>query len=379
MRRIWKLRWRWVALTAVILLTGVGIDGCRATGARAKGARLERMQHSPAWKDGHFVNPQPIQNHMVRAMKEMFQASPYASPKPGEIVPRVPSFDAPGELFVTWFGHSSALIEMEGQRLLLDPIWGERASPVSWAGPKRWFSAPIAIDGLGRIDWVLISHDHYDHLDMATVDALRGTSARFVVPLGLGAHLESWGIPAGRIVELDWWESVRSEAMTITLTPSRHASGRIGLDKDATLWGGFAMKGARRSVYYSGDTGLFPAMRDIGEKLGPFDVTLIEVGQYNAAWSDWHIGPEQALLAHRMVRGGVMLPVHWGLFQLSLHGWTEPVERTVAAAKTMGVPLLTPRPGERISPLNQAISERWWPEVPWQTAAEAPIVSSQLE
>jgi L-ascorbate metabolism protein UlaG (beta-lactamase superfamily) len=225
----------------------------------------------------------------------------------------------------------------------------------------------------------VISHDHYDHLDRATVVALDARGTTFVVPLGVAAHLEYWGIPAAHIVELDWWQRTRIGALEIVSTPARHASGRHVLDRDATLWSGYALLGARHRVYYSGDTGLFPGLRDIGARLGPFDLTMIEVGQYNRGWPDWHIGPEQAVRAHQWVRGKAMLPVHWGLLALAFHGWTEPVERVVAAANAAGVSLLTPRPGQSVEPAAPPPTERWWPSVSWHRAAEDPIVSSQVD
>jgi L-ascorbate metabolism protein UlaG (beta-lactamase superfamily) len=166
--------------------------------------------------------------------------------------------------------------------------------------------------------------------------------------------------------------------LEIISTPARHASGRTGLDKDATLWTSYALVGPRNRAYYSGDTGLFPAMKDIGERLGPFDVTMIEVGQYHSAWPDWHIGPEQAVAAHRMLRGRTLLPVHWGLFSLAAHGWTEPIERVLAAAAQMGETVTVPRPGQSIEPSAPPALDRWWPTLPWNTAAQDPIISSQL-
>jgi L-ascorbate metabolism protein UlaG (beta-lactamase superfamily) len=231
----------------------------------------------------------------------------------------------------------------------------------------------------------VISHDHYDHLDRPTVVALaalmraQGWGTRFIVPLGVGAHLEYWGIPAARIVELDWWERAEvGGGLTVTCTPARHASGRMLIDKDATLWAGYALVGPGHRAFFSGDTGLFPAMRDIGARLGPFDVTMIESGQYNRAWPDWHIGPEQAVTAHGMLRGQVMIPVHWGLLTLAYHAWTEPVERVLAAAARTGARVETPRPGLSVEPGVPPPPERWWPQVPWQTAAEAPIVSTRM-
>jgi L-ascorbate metabolism protein UlaG (beta-lactamase superfamily) len=282
-------------------------------------------------------------------------------------------------LRVTWFGHSSLLVEIDGRRVLVDPVWGPRASPLTWAGPGRWYEPPIALGELPVPDAVVISHDHYDHLDHSTIDAIRGWDTTFIAPLGVGAHLEYWGVPASRIRELDWWDRTRVQSLEIVCTPARHASGRTLIDQDATLWAGYALLGTTHRVYYSGDTGLFPAMRDIGDRLGPFDVTLIESGAYGSAWPDWHLGPEQAVAAHGMVHGRVMIPVHWGLFNLAYHGWTEPVERVLAAAELADATIVIPKPGESVEPTRSPPVVRWWPTLPWQTAAEAPIVATMME
>lgn len=373
---------RWMGALVALALAVTLAQACAALGHRAEGARRERMEHSSQWQDGHFENPQPLYNDIWGSITGMFDSSPDTSPS--QPIPTVPGDHRRWEtapatgLRVTWLGHSSSLIELDGFRVLTDPVWSERASPLTWIGPRRWYAPPVALEELPRMDAVVISHDHYDHLDYRTLVAMKDWDTTFVVPLGVGAHLESWGIPVARIVELDWWERTRVGGLEIVLTPARHASGRTGLDKDATLWAGFALLGPRHRAYYSGDTGLFPAMKDIGERLGPFDVTLIEVGQYNRAWPDWHIGPEQAVLAHQWVRGRVLLPVHWGLFTLALHGWTEPIERVLAEAGRTGQPVLVPKPGQSVEPEAPPALERWWPQVPWKTGTQDPIVSTKL-
>jgi L-ascorbate metabolism protein UlaG (beta-lactamase superfamily) len=373
---------RWTGLLVAIALVAIAADAWTALGRRADGERRVRMERSPQWQDGHFENPQPLFNDWWGSLRAMFGASPYVGP--AEPLPTVPGdgrrFETPPStgLRVTWLGHSSVLIEIDGHRVLTDPVWSERASPLSWVGPKRWYAPPIPLAELPPIDAVVISHDHYDHLDYPTVLAMKDWDTTFVVPLGVGAHLASWGVPEARIVELDWWERTRVRGLEIVGTPSRHASGRTGIDKDATLWAGFALLGPQHRAYYSGDTGLFPAMKDIGARPGPFDVTMIEVGQYHSAWPDWHIGPEQAVLAHRMVQGRVLLPVHWGLFTLAAHGWTEPIERVLAAAEKAGDTVVVPKPGQGIEPLAPPMRERWWPNLPWETAAQHPIVSTQV-
>ncbi|WP_301340360.1 MBL fold metallo-hydrolase [Corallococcus exercitus] len=371
----------WALLLLAVFLGIVVIDGWRAFGKAPEGARLERMERSPQWQDGGFVNPQPILNNWERTLSDLFHTSAESTPRMPVVVDRIDPkrFATPPEdgLRVTWLGHSSTLVEVDGHRVLTDPVWGERTSPLEWIGPKRWFPAPIALDALPPIDAVVISHDHYDHLDFATITAMKDWNTTFVVPLGVGAHLEYWGVPASRIVELDWWERTKVKGLDIVATPARHASGRF-LQQDKTLWAGWALVGPRHRVYYSGDTGLFPAMEEIGAKLGPFDLTMIETGQYGAGWPDWHLGPEQAVLAHRLVKGRLMLPVHWGLVTLAYHGWTEPIERSLVAAKHDGVGITAPRPGQDFLALAPPPVERWWPDRPWKTAEEAPIVASQI-
>jgi len=379
---VWRAARLFLGLLVVAVLV-VLAQGWTAFGKAATGARLLRMQGSPNYRDGAFVNPQPLFNDYWGMLRGMWHASDHVNPteQPDVATLSPQAFATPpaSGLRVTWFGHSAMLIEIDGKRLLIDPMWGERASPLSWLGPKRWYPPPLALEDLPKLDAVLISHDHYDHLDYPSILRLNALGVKFVVPLGVGAHLEYWGVPPKRIIELDWWERTELPGLSIVCTPARHASGRFLFDKDAKLWGGFALLGKRHRAYYSGDTGLFPAMRQIGEKLGPFDVTMIETGQYHRAWPDWHIGPEQAVRAHQLVRGTVMLPVHWALLGLALHGWTEPVERTLAAAHDAQAYLVTPRPGQPFEPEVQFPAVRWWPTLPWETAAQHPIVSTNAE
>lgn len=358
------------------------IDTWSALGKRPGGERLQKIQNSPQYAGNKFVNPLPPgRPEFLRVMRRwFFEETPDkepAAPVPlNEIAPAF--FDAhPSDLRITWFGHSSFLVELDEQRVLVDPVWGDHASPGRIFGVKRFHAPPISLDDLPAIDAVVLSHDHYDHLNEPTIKRLKDIVPLFVVPLGLGAHLEYWGVPPDNIKELDWWEEVGVGDVRLVSTPARHFSGRSLTDRDATLWSGWAFIGGERSAYYSGDTGMFPGFQEIGERLGPFDITLMETGAYNSDWVDLHMGPEQAVAAHQMVRGNLFVPVHWGTFALAFHSWTEPVERALAAAQQVGVQVATPRPGQSIVPAAVP-QDRWWPAVPWETAQETPIISSRL-
>jgi L-ascorbate metabolism protein UlaG (beta-lactamase superfamily) len=367
-----------LALFAAFVL----ISGWSSFGATPADRRQARIALSPQWHDGRFGNPRPTWIDVGGALWRTAFGPSAPAQQPDGAIPFVKVDGAalarpPATgLRVTWFGHSSALVEIDGTRVLVDPTWSERASPVGWAGPRRWFAPPIGPNALPAIDAVVISHDHYDHLDRATIVALKGTKAIFVVPLGIGAHLEYWGIPASRIVELDWWEGTKLGVVEIVATPARHASGRMSTSSNRTLWAGYAMVGPKHRVWYSGDTGFQPEFARIGERLGPFDVTLIDTGQYDPAWPDNHLGPEMAVEVHRLVRGKLMLPVHWSLFGLAPHGWTEPVERVLAAARCADIKIILPRPGESVEPTMARLPTRWWPNLPWRSAAQTPVLST---
>lgn len=381
--RWWAKRVALGFLVALLLFVAVvAVAAWAPSGQAPRGARLDRVKASPEYRVDRFVNALPRHEpEFWPTLSRWLTGAPNTTPKtPPPIVK--PTFGEPPKtgLRVTWLGHSTVVVELDGEVLLLDPVWSERCSPLSFIGPTRFHPPPLALEDLPKVAAVLISHDHYDHLDHATILRLNELDTRFVVPLGVGSHLEYWGVDPARIVELDWWQSTTVAGLELTATPARHFSGRslVMADRDKTLWAGWAMKGPQHRAFYSGDTAMFPQFSEIGERLGPFDATLIEVGAYNQLWADVHLGPEQALRAHQMVQGKLMVPVHWGTFDLALHAWTEPMERLLAGAPELGVRLVTPRPGESIEPELAPEPTRWWPELPWQTVKESPIVSSGL-
>ena len=348
-------------------------------------SRRQRVERSPQWHDGRFRNRLPRHDGAIwRATGEFFfGGSKHRRPAaPISVEPRtVADYATPpaSGLRVTWLGHSTTLVEIDDVRLLIDPVWAERASFVSFAGPKRFYPSPLPLAELPGVNAVVLSHDHFDHLDEAFVRGFAGRGVRWVAPLGVGDWLRRWGVPASDVTELDWWESTDVAGITLTATPARHFSGRGLGGRDRTLWCGWAITGRMKRVYYAGDTAMQNEFAEIGERLGPFDLTMIEVGAYDALWPDVHLGPEQAVTAHRLVRGDVMLPLHWGLFDLALHGWTEPIERVLAAAAREGVRVATPRPGGMAEPAALRPVERWWPALLWRPADEAPIRSTGLE
>ena len=281
----------------------------------------------------------------------------------GPFLPDPAALAAPSEtVALTWLGHSTVLLELNGRRFLTDPVWAERASPSPYAGPKRFFPPPLALHQLPHLDGILISHDHYDHLDAHAIRHLAGLNVPFFCPLGVGGILRAWAGPRARVTELDWWQEQEvAPGFRLACTPARHFSGRSLLDRDRTLWCSWALLGPRQRVFFGGDSGPFDAgFTAIGQAYGPFEATLLEIGAYDDEWADIHMGPEAALAAHAQLRGRQLLPLHWGTFNLAYHAWTEPVERLLTGAAAAGVPLLLPRPGQRVPADGNALNSGWW-------------------
>jgi len=339
-KKKWKKRLLTVSLVVVgaLLFTAAGLflAAGKQLGGSASGERLERMKASPNFKNGKAQNPVPTDNDWGPAnMWETFKD--YRSghktepdePPPITQLTRESFAERPASgLRVTWLGHSSVLVEIDGKVILFDPVFAERASMFSFTGPKRFHPTPVSIDELPFLDAVVISHDHYDHLDYEAVVPLAPKTAAFYVPLGIGAHLDQWEIAAEKIVELDC--------------------------------------GPDHRVFFSGDTGQMDLFGKVGELYGPFDVTFIKVGAYGRTWPDIHIGPDEAIVVNEMVRGRLMMPIHWGTFNLSYHGWTEPAERLIVAAERTGTRIVIPRVGQMFEPASPPAVEQWWPNVPWR-------------
>ncbi|MEU6687532.1 MBL fold metallo-hydrolase [Streptomyces sp. NPDC046832] len=347
-----------------------------AFGADPSGERMARIRRSPHFKDGVFQNPggpartRPSGSTLDFA-KVFFDKDTRPRRAPAGTVPvhstTLADIARPPVtgLRLTWMGHSSVLAEIDGRRVLFDPVWGERCSPFSFAGPKRLHPVPLPLAALGPVDVVVISHDHYDHLDMPTIKALAGTDTLFAVPLGVGAHLEHWGVSAGRLRELDWHESTGIGGLTLTATPARHFCGRGLRNTQHTLWASWVVTGEEHRIYHSGDTGYFDGFKEIGAEHGPFDATMIQIGAYSDFWPDIHMTPEEGMRAHLDLQGGPqhgpMLPIHWATFNLATHPWADPGEGTLAAARARGAGVALPRPGEPFEPTAETVpSEPWW-------------------
>ncbi len=262
---------------------------------------------------------------------------------------------------VTWFGHSNMLIQMHGMNILIDPVFSERTSPVSFVGPKRFSELPLEIDDLPDIDIVVISHDHYDHLDMDSIKALNAKSERFIVPLGVENHLERWGVSSDKITNTAWWEETEINGLTIACTPSRHFSGRRIIDSDETLWASWVFKDEYHQIFESGDSGYGGHFEEIHNRYGDFELVMIDCAQYNMDWHYVHMFPEESALAAEALGAQTAMPIHWGAYVLSSHPWDDPAERFTAAAEKLGITVITPKIGETMTPENaEEYQDRWW-------------------
>ncbi|MEV4939496.1 MBL fold metallo-hydrolase [Streptomyces zaomyceticus] len=351
-------------------------------GADPTGERLARIRRSPNFADGIFQNPEQARRGPsgsgVEFAKIYFDKEGRSRRAPTGTIPVHPTTVAdlarpPATgLRLTWMGHSGVLAEIDGHRVLFDPVWGDRCSPFPFAGPKRLHPVPAPLAALGPVDVVVISHDHYDHLDLPTIKALATTDTVFAVPLGVGAHLERWGVPASRLRELDWNESTEIGELRLTATPARHFCGRGLRNRQMTLWASWVVTGPSHRIFHSGDTGYFSGFKEIGAAHGPFDATMIQIGAYSDFWTDIHMTPAEGMRAHLDLQGGapagVMLPIHWGTFNLAPHPWAEPGEGTVEAAARAAQRIALPIPGEPFEPGGERLPETPW----WRPVARVP-------
>lgn len=353
---------KWIKRSALVLLVLV-VTGFVAAqfvyrlpqfGGEIRGERLARVKKSPEFSGTRFENnpPQSKNQELLKTIRYYMQGQVR---EPGFEVPVLPvtsgDLAKPPDsgLSAIWMGHSSVLVEISGVRIFTDPMLSDRASPLP-VGPKRLHPAPIHMQDLCCVDAVLISHDHYDHLDMNTIQTLSQKGSQFFIPLGVGAHLERWGVRAEQIHEMDWWDSVDFKGVTIHCTPARHYSGRKRMD-NSTLWSSWYVKSKDHSFYFSGDTGYASHFREIRNRLGAVQLTLMKIGAYGEpeAWNDIHMNPESSVKAHMELGAEILLPVHWATFNLAYHAWNEPILRTLTAAAGQPLTVITPRPGEKFT------------------------------
>ncbi|NKE06881.1 MBL fold metallo-hydrolase [Mesobacillus selenatarsenatis] len=336
-------------------------------GGKHTDKRKSLYAKSLQYRNGRFVNQAETSwntsfSSMISMMKDFVKGNPERRPKvPLQMAAYKPGAKEDSAAKVTWFGHSAFLLEIEGKTILFDPMFGKAPTPFPVRNQRYSRELPFKIEELPVIDAVVLSHDHYDHLDYGSIMKLKNKVKNFIAPLGVGAHLQRWGIAPEIIQEHDWWDELPFEGLELVCAPARHFSGRSLTDRNATLWCSWVIKGQDIKIFYSGDGGYGPHFKEIGEKYGPFDLTLMECGQYDARWAALHMMPEETVQAHQDVRGRLMIPVHWGAFTLSLHAWHDPVERAVRSAKEAGVQIATPRIGETfVVGLDDYPASAWW-------------------
>ncbi len=345
---------------------------CSAFGKDPHGSHLEKIQKSPHYnlEREQFVNRnQELLDEMRRnqnifkiSMRFLFGGDPNRRPevKLPEVKPDLEEFLKKSEsMKFIWFGHSTFLVNLDGKIILFDPVFSESAAPFSFM-VKRFQDAVLKLEELPPVDYIILSHDHYDHLDMETIEFFKNKSTKFITPLGVISHLKEWGIAEDRLTELDWWQSVSIDSLQIVCTPAQHFSGRKGPGGNKTLWGSWVLMGKKERMYFSGDSGYDVHFKNIGDKFGPFDVTFIENGQYNEQWRAVHVLPEETAQAFLDLRGKKLVPVHWGMFVLSLHSWYEPVEKLEQEAVKRNIELLTPKFGQLVDTKKENFFERWW-------------------
>jgi L-ascorbate metabolism protein UlaG (beta-lactamase superfamily) len=364
-----------VLALVLLALTWFSTGAFSAFGGTPSAATRARIEASPQFVGGHFQNREPTilmaASAYWPALKHWLTGDEMRFPScPLPVVPNTAArlaVPAQSGLRITWLGHSSTLIEIDGAIVLTDPMWADRASPSSWIGPKRFHPPPLSFAALPHIDAVLISHEHYDHLDMGTIQALAIRGVEFHVPLGIAGHLESWGVPPKHVVEHDWWQDAKlANGVRVVSTPARHFNGRGVPWRTGALWTSWAIVGPAHRVFFSGDTGLTESFREIAVREGPFDVAMLEIGQYHPTWGSIHLGPEGALDAFTRIGAKTLIPIHWGTFVLAYHAWSEPVETLVVEAAKRNLTVATPGLGEPIEPAGGAPTPTtsWWRALP---------------
>lgn len=353
---------------AVIVLVGMLIaQSCSSAAYSPEDIKMEKINKAEKYKENKFLNykPSPEMN-FIKMLPVMWDFLVVDNDRKPDVKLPTTKIDInkitnvkPDELKVTWVGHSSQIINIDGKIILADPVFNNKTV---FMGPSRYNGdVPLNIEDLPEIDVVIISHNHYDHLNISTIEKIHPKVKRFLTPLMVGAELEKAGVPREKITELNWWDEVQiDDGFMIAFTPAQHFSGRGLFDRDETLWGSYVLQGSKHKVYFSGDSGYFKGFKEIGEKYGPFDITLLECGAYNKKWHYVHMMPEETAQAHLDLKGKYLQPMHWGTFNLALHAWYDPIVRVAEAADSLGIKLSTPIVGETITIDENLTSDRWW-------------------
>lgn len=360
-------------ITVIVVLYFVFVNFYPSFGGDINDERSLVYHNSDNYKERQFINKNPsvppemgFTKFIKVAYKYFTTKVPNGTPSKNVEVQKVNQqhIAAQDSTQLVWLGHSSFYLKMADKHILIDPMLSDVAAPHLWLGSKRFNSeSPLEIADLPLIDAVIISHDHYDHLDYESIVALKEKVAHYYVPLGVGVHLEVWGVDPNTITELDWWQEAELDQIQLVCTPAQHFSGRkIGAEQ-STLWSSWVIQTANEKLFFSGDTGYAGHFKEIGAKFGPFDLALMECGQYNESWSDIHMMPEETAQAGMDLRARAIMPIHWASFKLALHDWRDPVERVTAAGQLIGLPVITPQIGSVIH-LDDSASEfqEWWKE-----------------
>jgi len=345
--------------TARIILSGDEFGGKMDKVSRSK------AQTSPQYAEDHFQNtPEVIPYDWMVNIKDMWGNQVRIPPGSFPMENLEISDTVSTGIKATWLGHATVYVELDGKRILTDPMLSNRAFPIKIVAPERFNPPPIQAEDLPPIDIVTISHDHFDHLDMKTVQILAEKGAYFFVGLGIKAHLVEWGVSENQINEMDWWESVELDDFIIHCTPARHYSGRTGTN-NSTLWTSWVIQSPDHKIFHSGDSGYESHFKEIGRKFGPIDVGFIKIGDYglDLGWRDIHMHPEKSVQAAKDIGAQLLFPIHWGTFNLSNHDWFEPINLAVEFARMENVPLVTPKLGQTIRWSDEIQNESWWKEL----------------
>ncbi|KQS31324.1 MBL fold metallo-hydrolase [Dyadobacter sp. Leaf189] len=338
-------------------------------GRKPTGARLERIKQSPNYRDGQFQNesntPALAEGaSYLKVMVNFFFGKSQLNVPPAPIPSQKTDLLHldPAENILVWFGHSSYFMQIDGKKFLVDPVLSGHASPVTFTTPSFKGTDIYSVADLPEIDYLLISHDHYDHLDYETILKLKSKVKQVVTGLGTGEHFEYWGYEPAKIIEKDWNETaVLGDGFNIHITPARHFSGRE-FSRNTALWVSMVLQTPKHKIFIGGDSGYDHHFKKIGEKFGGFDLALLECGQYNEAWKYIHMMPEETVLAAKELNAKKLMPVHWAKFSLALHDWNEPIQRAVAEAGKQNIPLVTPLIGQKVNLDGDQTWRQWWKE-----------------